>query len=187
MGVDGKQALALVGMPGAGKSTCAAHLVRRGLVQFRFGSIVTSEVTKRGLPLTPANERMIREEFRAHEGMDAIARRALHHLRHLLDDHPLIVIDGLYSFSEYTMLHRELPARLVVVAIVSDRDIRYGRLASRPERPLSRQEAITRDIAEIENLEKGGPIAIADYTLLNNEGPAQLTAALDALLDKLMA
>jgi dephospho-CoA kinase len=185
--VKEKRALALVGMPGAGKSTCAAHLTEHGLPHFRFGSVVTSEVARRGLPLTPANERLVREEFRAQDGMDAIAKRALPYLRHLLRDHDLIVIDGLYSFSEYTMLSRELPARLIVIAIVSDRDVRYARLARRTERPLSREEAIARDMAEIVNLEKGGPIAIADYTLLNNDTPEALNAALDALLESLRA
>ena len=42
-----------------------------------------------------------------------------------------------------------------------------------------------RDYAEIESLEKGGPIAIADYTLLNNGDPADLLAALDALVKRL--
>ncbi|MDZ4769068.1 MAG: AAA family ATPase [Chloroflexota bacterium] len=184
--MNSKRALALVGMPGAGKSTCAAHLALRGLVQFRFGSIVTTEVVRRGLPLTPANERLVREEFRTNEGMDAIARRALPFLRTSLKTHDVIVIDGLYSFSEYTMLNRELAVSMVVIAIVSDRDVRYARLGSRVERPLTRAEAEQRDIAEIEKLEKGGPIAIADYTLLNNGSPAELNAALDRLLDMLL-
>lgn len=181
-----KRALALVGMPGAGKSTCAAHLARRGLQHFRFGSIVTSEVARRGLPLTPANERIVREEFRANEGMDAIAKRALPYLRNALKDQDVIVIDGLYSFSEYTTLIKTLDAELIVIAIVSDRNIRYARLASRPERPLTREEAISRDISEIVNLEKGGPIAIADYTLLNNGSPEELNSELDKILDALL-
>lgn len=181
-----KRALALVGMPGAGKSTCATHLSERGLPQFRFGSIVTSEVVRRGLALTATNERLVREEFRANEGMDAIARRAMPFIRNLFKDHPTVVIDGLYSFSEYTMLQRELNATLIVIAIVSDRAVRYARLSRRPERPLTPAEAQTRDIAEIEKLEKGGPIAIADYTLLNNGTAAELNAALDALLDELL-
>lgn len=181
-----KRALALVGMPGSGKSTGAAFLQKEGYVHFRFGSIVTSEVVRRGQPLTPMNERVVREEFRAKDGMDAIAKRALPYLRTMLKEHDLIVIDGLYSFSEYKLLNRDLDAELVVVAIVSDRKIRYGRLGSRAERPLTFDEAESRDLAEIENLEKGGPIAIADYTLLNNGTPAELHAALDAVIESML-
>lgn len=183
---NSKSALALVGMPGSGKSTCATHLQRRGFYQFRFGSIIVGEVARRGLQLTPANERLVREEFRANDGMAAIARRALPHLRLALETNDVIVLDGLYSFSEYKMLRTELNAQLILIAIVSDRTIRYGRLAHRVERPLSPAEAEERDIAEIENLEKGGPIAIADYTLVNNYSTSELLAMLDTIIDPLV-
>lgn len=175
------RALALVGMPGAGKTLCAQHLHQRGFAHFRFGGIVVDEVTRRGWPITPENERLVREEFRAGEGMDAIARRALPHLHAALAARRSLVIDGLYGFSEYKTLRAELDAAMVVVAIVSQRGLRYARLAARPERPLTPAEAQQRDYQEIDKLEKGGPIAIADYTLLNDGAPAGLLAALDAL------
>ncbi|MBL8119933.1 MAG: hypothetical protein JNJ78_20550, partial [Anaerolineae bacterium] len=76
-------------------------------------------------------------------------------------------------------------ASMVVVAVISARHLRYQRLASRDERPLTAEEARTRDYQEIERLEKGGPIAIADYTLLNNGQPQELLTALDALVSQL--
>lgn len=172
-------------MPGAGKSLCAKHLAARGFFQYRFGGIVVDEVQRRGLPLTPENERVVREELRANEGMDAIARRALPLLKAALETHDTIVIDGLYSWSEYKLLRRELGATMVVVAIVSARPLRYARLASRAERPLTAEEAERRDWLEIENLEKGGSIAIADYTLVNDDTPEDLLNKLDALIEKL--
>jgi len=179
------RALALVGMPGAGKTLCAQHLQAKGYYQFRFGSIITDEVTRRGLPITPENERVVREEFRANEGMDAIAKRALPHLKTALAERNSIVIDGLYSFSEYKMLRPELGENMVVVAVACSRALRYARLTERPVRPLTMQEAIRRDHQEIETLEKGGPIAIADHTLLNNAQPEDLLNQLDQLLDAL--
>lgn len=179
------RALALVGMPGAGKTLCARHLEQRGFFQFRFGGIVTDEVTRRGLEINPENERIIREEFRAREGMDAIARRALPHLKSALATRDCIIIDGLYSFSEYKLLRPELGEDMVVVAIVCPRKLRHARLAQRSERPLTSEEAEERDYLEIERLEKGGPIAIADYTLVNDGNIDTLLSALDALLDEL--
>ena len=177
--------LALVGMPGSGKTLCAKHLEARGFYQFRFGSIVVDEVVARGLPITPENERVVREEFRNNEGMDVMAKRALPHLRAALETHPVIVIDGLYSFSEYKTLHAEFDGGLVIVAIISARPTRYGRLTTRDERPLTTAEAEARDFQEIERLEKGGPIAMADYTLLNNGEPHELLQQLDVLLEQL--
>lgn len=171
--------LALVGMPGAGKSLCAAHLQALGYFQFRFGGIVVEEVARRGWTLTAEHERIVREEFRAQEGMDAIAKRALPILKNALEQHSTIIIDGLYSFSEYKTLRRDLSDDLMVIAVTCARQIRYERLANRPERPLTRAEAEKRDMMEIENIEKGGPIAMADFTLLNDGTPEELIAALD--------
>jgi dephospho-CoA kinase len=177
-----QRTLALVGMPGAGKTLCAQHLAARGFFQFRFGGIVEDEVKRRGLPVTPENERLVREEFRAQEGMDAIAKRALPHLRSGMQAHQTLIIDGLYSFSEYRLLRRELGEDMVVVAIVAARGLRYARLAARPIRPLTAHEAEQRDWQEIERLEKGGPIAIADYTLINDGSTEDLLNELDQLL-----
>ena len=179
------RALALVGRPGSGKTLCAKHLEQAGHFQFRFGGIIVDEVTRRGWPINPENERIVREELRANEGMEAVARRALPHLKAALQQHQCIVIDGLYGFGEYKLLRRELGADMIVVAITAPRWLRYSRLASRPERPLTEAEAEQRDYLEIENLEKGGPIAIADFTLVNNQGPEGLLGALDALIDEL--
>lgn len=177
--------LALVGMPGAGKSLLASYLEQQGFPQFRFGGITMDELERRGWEVTPQNERIVREEIRAREGMDAYARRALPIIHAMLADHRVAVIDGLYSFSEYRTLKAEFGPQLVVVAVACDRALRYARLAARPERPLTPQEAEARDLAEIESLEKGGPIAIADFTILNNTTPADVIAALQRLLDDL--
>jgi dephospho-CoA kinase len=185
MMTDTPRALALVGMPGAGKTLCAQHLDRQGYTTFRFGQIVVDEVARRGWALNPETERIVREEFRATDGMTAIARRALPYLKAALAERPCIVIDGLYGFSEYKLLQEELPGTMAVVAVVSERGLRYQRLAERAERPLTPTEAAERDYAEIDRLEKGGPIAIADFTLLNNTTSADLLAALDAVVGRL--
>lgn len=179
------RALALVGMPGSGKSSCAQHLEQRGFWQFRFGGIVEGEVRRRGWAVNPENEKIVREELRATHGMAAMAKLALDALHAALQARQSIVIDGLYSWSEYKYLRRELRAELTVVAVVCRRDLRYQRLAERSIRPLTAAEAESRDWAEIENLEKGGPIAIADYTLTNDGAVEETLRELDALLSRL--
>ncbi len=177
--------LALVGMAGSGKTICAMHLEALGYYQFRFGSLVTDEVLRRGLPINPENERVVREEFRDQLGMDAMAQLALPKLMEARDTHHSVIIDGLYSFSEYKTLREQLGEDMVVVAIYAERALRYARLTQRPERPLTDAEAQMRDWQEIERIEKGGPIAIADYTLLNNTTSDDLLNALNNLLERL--
>src|SRR5262245_41163145 len=98
--MESPRALALVGMPGAGKTLCAAHLEKRGYAQFRFGSIVIDELLRRGLVVNPENERIVREDLRAKEGMEAIAIRSIPILKDLLASGKRLVIDGLYGFGE---------------------------------------------------------------------------------------
>ena len=177
--------IALVGMAGSGKSLVAQYLESLGFFQFRFGGIVEGEVRNRGLIVNEQNERIVREELRAEHGMGAMAKLARPILREALERHVTIIVDGLYSFREYKVLRQEFGQDMVVVCITCNRSIRYARLQNRDVRPLSREMAIQRDVAEIENLEKGGPIAIADYTLLNNTSPADLLINLDNLLKEL--
>ena len=179
------RALALVGMPGAGKTICAEHLAERGYWTLRFGALVVDEVRRRGWEINPANERIVREEMRERHGMAAMAALSLPRLRAAIEDGRNIVIDGLYSFSEYQLLRRELCAPLLLLAVVAPRHLRYQRLAARPARPLTAEEAMQRDISEIERLEKGGPIAMADYTVLNDAKSDDLLASLDSLLREL--
>jgi len=174
-------ALVVVGMAGSGKSSVAAHLKRQGWPVIRFGDITMQELERRGLPVSEANERLVREGLRDKLGMDAYAQMLLPAIREHLARGPL-VLDGLYSWSEYKYLLQHLRERLVVVAVVAPRGVRYARLGARPERPLTPREAESRDIAEIEGLEKGGPIAMADYTLLNTGPPEALEAAVDDLV-----
>ena len=50
----------------------------------------------------------------------------------------------------------------------------------RIERPMQPHEVDQRDWSEIENLEKGGPIAIADYFIINDGSLEQLHQKIDA-------
>ena len=79
-----------------------------------------------------------------------------------------VVLDGLYSWDEFKILKDKFKDDLTVISIVVDKNKRYERLEKRNIRALSSKKAEERDIAEIENSAKGGPIAFADYYILNN-------------------
>lgn len=179
--------IAAVGMPGSGKSVFCDRLREGGLPVVYFGGLVLAEVARRGLPVTPDNERLVREQLRAEHGMDAMAKLALPAIReHVAAGHD-VVIDGLYSFSEYKTLRAVFGDGLQVAAICAPATLRHQRLAARPQRPLSRAEAAERDVREIERLEKGGPIAIADAYVLNDGDMETFLARIDALAASLRA
>lgn len=69
--------------------------------------------------------------------------------------------------------------------MVAPRHLRYHRLSQRPVRPFTATESYERDTHEIENLEKGGPIAIADHYVINDGSLESLNAQLEKLADDL--
>lgn len=173
--------VALVGMCGAGKSEVARHLKRRGWQVVHFGQLTMRELRARKIPITEEAERSVRERLRNEHGPDAYARLLLPEIMEALAKGPT-VIDGLYSWAEYRFLRRQLGEKIIVVAIFTPRMQRYQRLAARPHRPLSTEEAEQRDFAEIEHLQKGGPIAIADYVVINSGSMDDLFESADKLV-----
>ncbi|MFA5830188.1 MAG: AAA family ATPase [Candidatus Gracilibacteria bacterium] len=159
--------IALVGMCGAGKSVANDFFKEKGYESVYFGGITLSEVEKRGLEVNPANEKLVREELRKIHGPAAFAILNLPKIEEGLAKGNVIV-DGLYSWSEYKILKEKFGENLIVIAVYAPPKDRYARLAKRVIRPISAEDAKKRDYAEIENIEKGGPIAMADYTLVND-------------------
>lgn len=178
--------IAIVGLSGTGKSVATEYLKDTyQLTSIYFGGYVLEEVKKRGLEVNSSNERIVREDLRAVHGMDAIAKLAIDEINVLLQKDQHIIIDGLYSFTEYIFLKDILHEQLVLIATHSEKGIRYERLAQRPVRPLTKEEVELRDYQEIGRIEKGGPIAIADYHIINNNGTDYLYSELDSIFKKI--
>jgi len=168
--------VAIVGMCGAGKSEVADEFIKRGYQYVRFGQITLDEVKKRGLEPTEENERPIREELRKEYGPGAFAILNIPKFDEALKTGNVIG-DGLYSWSEYKILKDKYGKNLIIIAVYAPPKLRYERLSDRAGRhgddpklkyrSSTPESAKARDFAEIENIEKGGPIAMADYTILN--------------------
>ncbi len=180
------QIIALVGMCGSGKSVCCEEFRGRGWEYVYFGGVTMKELEKRGLERNETNERSIREELRKTYGPAAFAILLKEEISEKLKSNH-VCLDGLYSWSELLVLREAFGERLTVVAIIAERKKRYGRIAKRVIRPLTPQQAESRDIAEIENMEKGGPIAMADLFLFNDGTEEDFRGATRALIDRVEA
>lgn len=175
---------ALVGMPGSGKSEVAKIFVANGYVSIRFGDITDEEVAKRGLELNEQNEKLVREELRSKHGMAAYAKLNLPRIQAALKSSN-VVLDGLYSWEEYKYLIDKLGGKLDIIAVWAPPALRHSRLRARKVRPLSVEQARARDFAEIENVNKGGPIAMADYLIKNDSTLEFLTEQTGDLIKRL--
>lgn len=171
----------MVGMPGAGKSISCKHFSKRDLPVLRFGDQTDIGLKELGLSLTEKNERKYREDIRKELGMAAMAIKIEPRINKALKTSDIVILDGLYSWEEYIYLQKKF-TNLFLVCIYARPDIRYKRLANRPVRPLTKKEARSRDFAEIENLNKGGPIAVTDFLIKNNKQTNKLFKKLDDTL-----
>jgi len=165
--------VSIVGMTGAGKSEVAKVFENNGFIRIRFGDVTDEEIKKRGLEPNEENERYIRELLRKEHGMSAYAELNLPRIKQA-SKYSGVVIDGLYSWEEYAFLKTYYGEDFYVVAVWSSPKTRYTRLSSRLNRRLTPEEAISRDSAEIENISKGGPIAMADFTIINESSLERL-------------
>ncbi len=157
--------IAIVGMPGAGKSTAAEVFISKGWKKIRFGDVTMEEIKRQGLQINEENESVIRETLRLNYGMDAYAKLNEPKIKEL-SQKSNVVIDGLYSWDEYLYLKPRF-SNLFMLAIYSSPKTRHKRLSARKIRPLTEEEAIARDYSELQNLRKSEPITMADNTIIN--------------------
>jgi dephospho-CoA kinase len=158
--------IALVGMTGSGKSELSKFFEKDHYQRIRFGDITEEIIKEKGGLVNEENEKKVRESLRKEYGMDAYAKLNLPKVQQAAEKSN-VIIDGLYSWEEYLFLKEKFGKKLVVLAVYSAPETRYERLGDRDVRPLTREQAIARDKAEIQNLNKGAPIAMADYTITN--------------------
>ena len=177
--------IAVIGMCGSGKSETVKFFEEHGYKKVYFGEVVMNEMKRLGLEVNETNERQTRENLRKEFGMAAYAIKSKAKIDELIKAHNAVVLDGLYSWEEYVYLKKEFPT-LTLIHIYAEPQKRYERLSHRKVRPIPLEKCYERDITEIENLNKGGPIAIADYLIENNEDDLEvLHKKIDLLLTRL--
>ena len=172
---------AIVGMCGSGKSIASDYLVSKGFNKVYFGGVTMDKLKEANLEVNPENEKMMREKLRNELGMGAFAIVLLPKIKECVNNGNT-VLDGVYSYDEVKIL-KENFSELKIIAIVCDKDIRYDRLSIRDVRPLTNEEASARDVAEVENIAKAPPIAMADYYILNNGNIKEYKNRLEEILE----
>ena len=176
--------VSIVGMTGAGKSEVAKVFEENGFIRIRFGDVTDEEIKKRGLELNEENEHYIRELLRKERGMAVYAELNLPRINSALK-HSDVVVDGLYSWEEYTFLKTYYGEGFYMVAVWASPRTRYARLPSRLNRHLTLEEAASRDRTEVENINKGGPIAMADFTIINESSLENLKEEARRIISRL--
>ena len=170
-------------MSGSGKSVAVDYLTDKGYPKVYFGGMILKGMKERGIAINAENEKQFREMIRETEGKDWVVQQVIKEVRSLIDaGQKRIILDGVYSWTEYKILKHEFPGALTFMAVVVTKSLRHKRVSQRPERPFNAEEIQERDRSEIENLEKGGPIAAADYYIMNDGSVEDMHERIDEIL-----
>jgi adenylate kinase len=170
--------MAIVGLPGAGKTEAAEYYHSLGLPIISFSEIVNKAIDKKKMPHTLSVHHAVRQELRAKHGFEAMALLSRKKIESTLKKYNLIVIEGMRSWEEYQYLKKEFrDIRIFIVAIHADKDKRYERITLRKSRSSLKGEE--RDIDELLSTHMGPTIAFADYMVKNNFSKEEFYNKLD--------
>lgn len=159
--------IALVGMPGSGKSEAADFFRQKGLDVVSFSRVINDYIDSNGLTHDEATHSRLRREFREKYGPAALAVLNEEELAKKLEEKTVVVIEGMRSWEEYTYLKKKFPkVRIFIVALYADKALRYKRISKRKSRANLYGEG--RDINELIETNMGPTIAYADFLVKNN-------------------
>ncbi len=179
--------IAIVGLPGSGKTVVIDYLMEKHKwPKVYFGDVTFDEMRARGLEINEKNERATREDLRAKYGLLHYASKVVEKIGEIKDT-PTILVESLYSWEEYLLFKKDFGVEFKVIAVYTSPKVRYERLAHRKVRPLTQEEAESRDYAQIVNITQAGPIAMANYTIDNNGSFDSLYSQVDKIISELQA
>jgi len=162
-----KTILAIVGLPGSGKTEAAQFFEKKGLPVISFGRIINDYVDEHKLSHTEEVHKKLRTEIREKYGKEAFAVLNEKKIHEAFGKSSIVIVDGLRSWEEYLYLKRTLPdVKVLILALYSDKEIRYRRISGREYRTKHFGEE--RDINELVGANMGSTIAFADFLIKNN-------------------
>lgn len=160
-----KLIVCLTGMPGAGKSTIASGLKKKGFASINMGDAVRAEAKRRNLEPTGENLGKLMLELRERNGQGAVAELVKDQIKN--SNSEVVVIDGVRSNAEIQVLKKI--AEVKMLAIHASTGTRFSFLSSRgrSDDPSDRKSFDDRDNREI-GVGISASIALADETISNN-------------------
>lgn len=179
-----RKIIAIQGLPGSGKTEVINYLMKKfNWPRVYFGEVTFDEIKKRKLEVNEKNERVVREDLRNKFGRLHYAKQVVRKIENI-ENAENILVESLYDWQEYIFFKEKFGEDFITIAIYASPKTRYKRLRKRQIRPLTPEDARSRDYAQIENIFQAGPIAMANYNV-NNEGTfEELYRQIDAIIKK---
>ncbi len=122
---------AVCGMPGSGKGEFAAVLAQTGIPVVSMGDMIRAEVRRQGLTESPNIFGEVAAALRQEFGENVLAVRLCDEVDLLLNDHEIVLIEGLRGTAEDDVFSHRWGDAYQTVAIVTDAELRFKRIQQR--------------------------------------------------------
>ena len=162
-----KKIIAIIGLPGVGKTDANDFFKKQGLPSISFGKAINEYIDDNHLPHVEKTHKKVRLELRQKYGMPALAIMNEGKIKEMLKDNMTIVIVGMRSWQEYLYLRKAFPKiKIYLFAIYADKHLRWARSIKRSHRNKLYGEE--RDLDELIGINMAPTIAYADFLVKNN-------------------
>ena len=161
----------ITGMPGAGKSTIADSLRKKGFYVIAMGDVIREEARQRNIDPTDNNLGKLMLTLRDDLGPGAIAHLILRKINsedNSTAEKDNIVIDGIRGIAEVEILKSVGCVKLLAIHASTDTRFTHLKQRARSDDPSAMEEFTSRDKREL-TVGISEAIALADETLSNND------------------
>ena len=152
-------------MPGAGKSTIADGLKKKGYDIINMGNVVRTEAKNRNLDPTGPNLGKLMLELREKNGQGAVAELVVPQLTNSKSN--VIIIDGIRSNAEIDVLRKYGTVKLLAIHASINTRFEFLKQRGRSDDPKTKENFEERDNREI-GVGITNSIALSDETISNN-------------------
>lgn len=180
---ENKTIIAIVGMPGAGKSLASNAGKELDIPIFVSGDVIRSEARRRKMRFSRKNLGELMLKIRREEGMGAVAKRLVPMIEK--NAHQALIYEGARNIEEIDELRKRY--HVVTVAIHASSQTRFRRLLRRrrSDRPRNWKDFLERDQRELK-VGVASTIALSDYVVENEGSKKDLVRRVTHLLEKLV-
>jgi len=179
--------IGVTGTNGAGKGTLPEYLVERhGFTHYSARAFITEEIERRGLPVDRTSMNMVANDLRKMYGPEHVVKSLFERAKENGGD---AIIESVRALGEARYLKEQ---GAFVVAIDADRKIRYDRITKRASATdkVTFEEFCMQEDREMAqeaeyDMNVGGVMKMADYTLTNDGSLEELHAAIEEMVSTL--